>query len=140
MKLVRLNACPKCRGALFVSEDAYGPYLTCSSCGWQRDLAIDSPLPPGKENPETGREGIPDGCNIAPSCFQCPLPDCLWETPTARRAYLWDQSALALFERHKHLGTAKAVAVVAEELQVAGRTVYRMLVRREEERVEDDGN
>jgi DNA-directed RNA polymerase subunit M/transcription elongation factor TFIIS len=128
MELWKLNTCPKCKGALFVGSDTYGHYLTCANCGWNRDLNSGSPLPKVNDN-EADREGIEDGCNIAPSCFQCPLPDCWWETPTARRAYLWDLSALALFEQYKYLGTAKAVAVVAEDLKVGARTVYRALKR-----------
>jgi DNA-directed RNA polymerase subunit M/transcription elongation factor TFIIS len=129
MKLWRLKGCPKCRGALFVDRDSYGRFLTCSNCGWQRDLAIDSPLPQAKDNVETDREGVEDGCDVAPSCFQCPLPDCLWETPNTRRAYLLDQRALAIYEQLKSLGTAKAVAVVARDLNVTKRTVYRALKR-----------
>jgi hypothetical protein len=129
MRVWKLHGCPKCRGALFVGEDAYGQFLRCAHCGWQRDLAIDSPLPPAKEDADADREGIPDGCNVSPSCFTCPLEDCKWETPTARRAYLWDQNALVLFEQHKHLGTNRAVAAVAEVLKVAERTVYRALKR-----------
>jgi hypothetical protein len=130
MKLWRLSSCPKCEtGALFQDRDYYGTFLTCANCGWSKDLAIDSPLPPAKEDAAADRDGISDGCNISPSCFTCPLPDCLWETPTARRAYLWDQSALALFEQYKYLGTAQAVTAVAEELKVTGRTIYRALKR-----------
>jgi hypothetical protein len=131
MELWRLGGCPKCKtGTLFINQDEYGKLLVCANCGWQRDLVIDQPLPPAKNAPEADREGIEDGCNVSQSCFTCPLPDCLWETPTTRRAYLWDQTALALFEQYKYLGTAKAVAAVADGLKVSKRTVYRALKRR----------
>jgi hypothetical protein len=131
MRLLRRSACPKCRtGALFLDKDNYGPFISCGHCGWSKDLAIDKPLPKAKNDPETDRKGIPDGCNVSPSCFTCPLEDCLWETPTARLAYLWDQSALALFAQHQHLGTAQAVAAVAKTMEVTERTVYRALKRR----------
>ena len=31
------HACPRCRGRLFVSRDAYGVYSTCLSCGFVRE-------------------------------------------------------------------------------------------------------
>jgi hypothetical protein len=130
MQIWKLNSCPKCKtGALFLDRDNYGRFLTCGNCGWSRDLAIDKPLPPAKDDVETDREGILDGCNIASSCFQCPLPDCAWETPHTRATYIWDQNALALFEQHKYLGTAKAVAAVAQDFGVTERTVYRAIKR-----------
>jgi hypothetical protein len=127
MQIWKLNACPKCQGALFVGRDTHGEFLTC---GWQRDLAIDQPLPQAKDDARAAWEGITDGCNISPSCFLCPLEDCAWETPNTRRAYLWDQTTLALFEQYKYLGTAKAVAATAKDMQVAERTIYRALKRR----------
>jgi hypothetical protein len=130
MDVWKLNACPKCRtGALFLDRDTYGSFITCSNCGWHRDLAVDKPLPPAKDNVEADREGVEDGCNVASSCFLCPLPDCLWETPNTRRAYLLDQRALAIYERLKSLGTPKAVAVMARDLNVTERTIYRALKR-----------
>ena len=130
MELLKLSACPKCKtGALFLDKDQHGPSITCGNCGWQRDLAIDKPLPQAKDDPETAREGIEDGCNVSRSCFTCPLEDCLWETPATRRTYLWDENALAIFEQYKQLGTAKAVAAVAEGLKVSERRVYWMLKR-----------
>ena len=128
MELWKIKACPKCKGTLFLSRDTYGKYLTCGNCGWNKDIVQGSPLPKVTDS-EADREGIADGCNISPSCFLCPLPDCAWETPTARRAYLWDQNALALFEQYKHLGTAKAVAAVADGLKVSERRIYRALKR-----------
>jgi hypothetical protein len=68
MQIWKLNSCPKCKtGVLFLGGDNYGKFLTCGNCGWQ--------LPQAKDDVETDREGIEDGCNIAPSCLQCPLPD-----------------------------------------------------------------
>jgi hypothetical protein len=72
---------------------------------------------------------VADGCNVSPSCFTCPLPDCKWEAPRARAAIIWDQQALALFSQHKELGTARAVVITARELGVSERRIYRMLQR-----------
>jgi hypothetical protein len=129
MKLLRLKGCPKCKGALFAGEDTYGKYLTCTSCGWSKDLAVGKPLPPAKEDAEADREGLMDGCNISSSCFTCPLMDCAWETPSTRHAYLWDKAATQLFLQYQALGTAKAVSLAAKELKVSERSVYRALKR-----------
>jgi hypothetical protein len=129
MELWKLNSCPKCKGALFIDRDNYGEYLTCSSCGWCKDLAESSQLPGFKLDEDSDRPGVADGCNVSPSCFTCPLPDCRWEAPTARIAYLKDQKTLEVFRHHQHLGTAQAARLTAEQLQTTDRSVYRMLKR-----------
>jgi hypothetical protein len=72
---------------------------------------------------------VPDGCAISPSCLTCPLEDCLYESRTNPSTYLWDQTALALFEQYKGRGTAKAVAAVEDGLKVSERRIYRALKR-----------
>jgi DNA-directed RNA polymerase subunit M/transcription elongation factor TFIIS len=129
MQLVKLNACPKCGGALVISEDEYGKRLVCLSCGWQRDVEIDQPMPKVYDT-DAEEVRVPDGCAISPSCLTCPLEDCLYESRTNPSTYLWDRTALALFEQYKGLGTAKAVAAVAEGLKVPERRIYRALKRR----------
>jgi hypothetical protein len=130
MQLLKLSACPKCRtGDLFLDKDNYGAFIDCANCGWSKGLAIDKPLPKVYDT-EADRVSVPDGCAVSPSCFTCPLEDCLWESPITRHTYLWDQTALALFEQYKGLGTAKAVAAVADGLKVSERRVYRALKRR----------
>jgi hypothetical protein len=72
---------------------------------------------------------VADGCAVSPSCFQCPLEDCLWESPITRRTILWDQNALEVFKQYKQLGTAKAAAATAKALTVSERRIYRALKR-----------
>jgi hypothetical protein len=64
------------------------------------------------ENSKSVRSGnvrVPDnGCSVAPSCVECPLPDCQYDVPSARAAYLKDKVVLSVFGQHEHLGTAMA--------------------------------
>jgi hypothetical protein len=129
MELWKLNSCPKCKGALFIDRDNYGKYLTCSSCGWCKDLAESSQLPRSRIDEDADREGVPDGCNVSPSCFSCPLPECMWEQPITRKAYLRDVKTLEVFKQHQHLGTAQAAQAAAEQMRLTERSVYRMLKR-----------
>ncbi len=41
--MVKLKACPRCRGDLNVTQDQYGPFTECLQCGYTRDL--ESPVP-----------------------------------------------------------------------------------------------
>jgi hypothetical protein len=123
------SKCPKCQGSLYIERDQYGARQICRHCGWQRDLVIGQSLPLNREDADADRPGFENGSNVSPSCFECPLPDCLYEKPITRRTLLWDQTALALFAQHQHLGTARAVVVTARELGVSERRVYRMLQR-----------
>jgi hypothetical protein len=129
MEVWKLNACPKCGGALFIDNDTYGRYLTCANCGWSKDLSEGAQLPRSRIDDDTDRPGVADGCNISPSCFTCPLQECMWEHPTARKAYLTDQKTLEVFKQYQRLGTAQAAAVTAQALQLSTRGVYRMLKR-----------
>jgi hypothetical protein len=92
-------------------------------------LAVDKSLPQAKDDVEAAREGIPDGCHVSRSCFCCPLAECMWEQPTARKAYVKDQKTLEVFKQYQHLGTAQTAAVTAQALQISTRGVYRMLKR-----------
>jgi DNA-directed RNA polymerase subunit M/transcription elongation factor TFIIS len=130
MQLVKLNACPKCGGALVISENKYGKRLVCLNCAWEKDLEIDQPLPKVYNDAEVERVGVADGCAVSSSCSSCPLEDCLFERPHTRRTLLWDQDALEVFAQHQHLGTTRAVAATAQKLAVSERRVYWALKRR----------
>lgn len=95
MTICKLNSCPKCRGSTYLERDEYGFRLVCRHCGWHRDLPASKPLPRVKDL-DADREAVPDGCSVSLTCFQCPLPDCLYQAPATRQSWLWDQSALAL--------------------------------------------
>ena len=36
--MIKLRACPKCRGDLYLNQDMYGKYLNCLQCGYLKDL------------------------------------------------------------------------------------------------------
>jgi hypothetical protein len=82
----KLKRCPKCRGTVILRRDTYGPYLSCLRCGWLKDL-IPGPTLPKTPGGESDREAFTDGCEVAASCFHCPLPDCVYEDSATRIAY-----------------------------------------------------
>src|SRR5918996_366407 len=101
LKSQKIN-CPKCGGSLFIRRDEYGPYVSCIQCGWCRDLGVGRPFPKGRgEDPEPLPRAA-DGCRVARSCFECPLPDCRWEAGTARAAFAREQEILAEYRQHQH--------------------------------------
>lgn len=66
-----------------------------------------------------------DGCDVSPSCLNCPLPICKYDDPdylrrTARSAR--DQAILAARERE-----SLSVGALAERFGVSTRTVHRVL-------------
>ncbi len=129
MEVWKLKACPKCQGALLIDADEYGRFFSCLNCGWAKDLSQGTQLPRSRTDDDTDRPGVADGCNISPSCFTCPLSDCLWEHPTARQAYIKDRQTLAVFNNYRHLGIAEAARAAAQQSQITERSVYRMLKR-----------
>ena len=47
--MIKLKACPKCHGDLYLERDQYGRYMSCLQCGYPMELLGDLP---GKQ-PET---------------------------------------------------------------------------------------
>ena len=133
---MKLKGCPKCGGVVSMERDHDGLYVHCLNCGWQRDLTPSPPLPktPRRQlkNVRSKQVRAPDnGCSVSPSCFKCPLPDCKYDVPSARDAFLRDQALLAVFRQYQHLGTAVAAELTAEAVGTTGRSVYRALGRRQ---------
>lgn len=80
---------------------------------------------------KSGLEYLPDtGCNLAPSCLQCPLPACKYDDPTSpqQHRHTRDQSILKLQRE-----TGLSVPDLARYLQMSVRSVYRILTRAMEE-------
>lgn len=120
--------CPKCGGATYVERDVYGIRQVCRHCGWQRDLGVGPSLSRTRIHKDDPPE-VEDGCDVSPSCFCCPLPDCLWEVPRVRQAYVKGLKTLEIFEQYKHLGTQRAADITAAKLGMSSRGVYRALQR-----------
>ena len=36
--MIKLKACPKCHGDLYLNKDMYGKYLSCLQCGYMKDV------------------------------------------------------------------------------------------------------
>ena len=41
--MIKLKACPKCHGDLYLERDQYGRYLSCLQCGYLKELLGDPP-------------------------------------------------------------------------------------------------
>lgn len=68
-----------------------------------------------------------DGCELAPSCLNCPFASCLYDQPGGRQRFtrkLRDREILRLFSEGKH-GVAELAVIFA----VSSRTVQRALRR-----------
>ena len=37
------NSCPRCQGWVSLEDDQFGESYRCWNCGWQKDLAADTP-------------------------------------------------------------------------------------------------
>jgi hypothetical protein len=132
LKEKKIN-CPKCEGTVFLHRDEYGPFISCIQCGWCRDLTPGPALPKVADHVEgLIYPTVVDGCNISPSCFDCPLPDCIWESGMTRATYGRDRQVLAEYQKHAHLGVAAATELAAQALGITSRTVYRVRKREEE--------
>ena len=42
--MLKLKACPRCRGDIHVRQDMYGKYETCLQCGYSMDIPDPNPL------------------------------------------------------------------------------------------------
>jgi ribosomal protein S27AE len=120
--------CPRCGGTLLVNTDRYGRYVSCIRCGWNKDLTPGPPLPKTSDHDEA-YPATSDGCNVSPTCFQCPLPECQYVAPATRKAWLQDQRVLAVYAEYQHLGTKAAVEATARAIKTTDRSVYRALKR-----------
>ena len=41
--VIKLKACPKCHGDLYLERDQYGRYMSCLQCGHLKDLPGELP-------------------------------------------------------------------------------------------------
>ena len=67
------------------------------------------------------------GCDLHPSCLECPLPRCIEEEPRGRQKKRLDGRAAAMKRMRKEGCSVKEIAAVYE---VCERTVQRALERR----------
>lgn len=49
--MLYFKACPRCRGDMHDSKDAYGSYVTCISCGYAQDTLAVAKTPDDIESP-----------------------------------------------------------------------------------------
>jgi hypothetical protein len=127
---MQLKPCPKCGGVISLEKDRYGVRVYCRMCGWSKDL---NPVPPPAKLYQYDEETVyvRDGCRVAQTCFECPLPDCQYEMRVSSATYLRDQRLIAAFQQHRQSGESvpKAAALTAKELGTSDRSIYRALAR-----------
>ncbi len=76
------------------------------------------------------------GCEISPSCLQCPLPECKYDNPRwARREKRSERDRQIVYAFRQGGMTAPQVAV---QFDISPRTVFRILKRYDEELAEMD--
>ena len=74
-------------------------------------------------NPEPLPTVIPDaGCEAAPSCPACPLPECRYDNPYGWRQYRRDQQVVAAIREHNLTDTQ-----AAQRFGLHKRTIGRIL-------------
>ena len=50
--MLRLKACPKCRGDMSPGEDKYGKYLSCLQCGLLLEIPAEATIKKGPPIPQ----------------------------------------------------------------------------------------
>jgi transposase-like protein len=65
-----------------------------------------------------------EGCELAPSCLNCPLPRCVEEEPRGRQKFLKRRRAEKMWQLKQQ---GKSAAEIAAIFQVSTRTVQRWL-------------
>lgn len=63
-----------------------------------------------------------EGCDLAPACLECPLPQCVHDAPEMTRYYANRDRNREIAARRR---AGESVAVLAAEYGVSRRTVYR---------------
>lgn len=74
------------------------------------------------------------GCNLAPSCLNCPLPICKYDRPKQDQGSEGKQKDLETLKIMRSEGLTKVQA--AKRFGVTERTIYRILSRNPSERRE----
>ena len=65
-----------------------------------------------------------EGCELAPSCLNCPFPRCLEEEPWGKEKFLKHQRAKRMWQLREE---GKSVGEIARIFEVSTRTVQRWL-------------
>lgn len=68
-----------------------------------------------------------DGCEVAPSCLRCPLPQCKYDDPTVYHLWLQESRDRKVIQvkRAENL----TLAQLAQHFEVSERTIQRILAR-----------
>ena len=136
----KTNSCPKCQGLLVNEEDIHGPYVKCVACGKVFEFTPPDPTPPPEpfldENGEPiakykGHRAIThtdeDGCEVAPTCLECPLEKCRYDEPGAYQKTIRQRRDQEIVETIKREDlTTRQAAIVFKKTE---RTIFRIKAR-----------
>lgn len=121
--------CTKCQGTLINTEDHYGTYRRCMTCGAHSQLQHADPEHQNQDPMETPDPNYYQdlGCSISLKCTECPLTACRFEDLNSLRHHrkqLEDLRKLSLI-RELDLSPEQA----AEKFGINPRTVLRIIQR-----------
>ena len=68
-----------------------------------------------------------NGCEVSPSCLECPLPMCKYDDPTAYYRQIRDSRDREIVQAKRVEG--KSVSQIASHFGLSQRTVHRVLER-----------
>lgn len=81
---------------------------------------------PSRPSPEPMANLPDDGCDVAPSCFECPLPDCKHADPAPYQRWRHSQRDRPIMDAIQQRGLSPAAA---ERFGVSTRQIYRVIRR-----------
>jgi len=108
--------------------DRFGQGYICMICGEDcRGSGSPTTVETQSYNIDGALGWVEDGCDVSPSCLDCPLPVCRYDDPRWYVRYRQQQQDLRLAQLMKleRLGAVE----VAEKLGITVRTVYRARAR-----------
>jgi len=73
------------------------------------------------------RDDKDTGCEFAPSCLNCPFPECMKDNPIQCQAFREQKKACQIIAMHQK---GKSTKTIATELSISLRTVQRALAKK----------
>lgn len=135
---IAFKGCPKCEGDVSLDRDQHGPYAHCLQCGWEKTLTATPSVPPDRHIPGDygGMPGDAEGCDVSPSCLDCPLSQCKHDNPKGYLLYVKlkaHSDIIEEFNRHSEdMSRKEAARRTAAAMDVHPRQVFRILAMQRE--------
>jgi hypothetical protein len=88
------------------------------------------PAPDGNSEAAFSFEILHDGCEASPSCFTCPLPDCVWEPTATAKSNRWRRPELRAAIWRDYQAGVKFSLIVARACNMNGKDISERVVSR----------